>query len=417
MKLLMRLFWMLVLTLIALFVGAALMMPQNAPSLDRLAEVSPEQIKRGKKILDENDPRRLKPGEVRSFYVNRGDVDAAVNYLANQFGRGAARVDLTPGHAHIRLTSELPANPLGRYLNVDAELAESDGLPGFESLRIGAVPIPGFVANQLATWTVKALRGSDEHRFLTEIVQKVRVSGDQLGVTYRWQENLRAKLGGVAIAEEDQERLRIYWARLAELSRSMPPSASLAELTHPVFSLAVARSAQGECEGENRAAILALTFYAIQRDFSAVLPQAERWPKPRFRTVTLHKRDDLPKHFLLSATLSSGVGGPLANAFGLYKELSDMGGRGGFSFDDIAADRAGTRLGELAVADAASAKKLQGFLSAANQEADFMPDIKGLPKYIPEAEFKRRYGGVGGPDYKSMMDEIERRVAALAFNR
>lgn len=417
MKRLIRLVWMLALTALGLLVGAALTIPQNSPLIDRQAQVDAEQVGRGKKILDEHDPHRLKPGEIRSFYVDGGDADAAANYLANQLGKGAAKVDLTPGRAHVRLTAELPRNPLGKYLNVDAYVSERDGLPGIESVRLGALPIPGFLAERLTGWVFQGLRGSEEHRFLTEIVQSVRIAGDQVGITYRWQENLRAKLGNVAIADADQERLRVYWAHLEELSRSKPDAVSLAELTHPIFALAVERSAQGGHEDENRAAILALTFYAIQRKFSAVLPEAERWPTPRFRTVTLHRRDDLPKHFLLSAALSSGAGGPLANAFGLYKELSDMGGKGGFSFDDIAADRAGTRFGELAVAGEAAAKKLQGFMSAANREADFMPAIDGLPQYMPEAEFKRRFGGVGGAAYKNMANEIERRVAALAFNR
>jgi len=34
-----------------------------------------------------------------------------------------------------------------------------------------------------------------------------------------------------------------------------------------------------------------------------------------------------------------------------------------------------------------------------------------------EAEFKRRYGGIGAPAYNRMMDDIERRIAALPLYR
>jgi hypothetical protein len=46
-----------------------------------------------------------------------------------------------------------------------------------------------------------------------------------------------------------------------------------------------------------------------------------------------------------------------------------------------------------------------------------MPSVADLPEFMPEAEFKRRYGGIGGPGYNSMMAVIEARVASLALLR
>ena len=40
-----------------------------------------------------------------------------------------------------------------------------------------------------------------------------------------------------------------------------------------------------------------------------------------------------------------------------------------------------------------------------------------LPEFMPEAEFKRRFGGTQGEPYRKMMKEIERRIAALPINR
>jgi hypothetical protein len=50
-------------------------------------------------------------------------------------------------------------------------------------------------------------------------------------------------------------------------------------------------------------------------------------------------------------------------------------------------------------------------------EADIMPRSEDLPEGLQEAEFKRRFGGVGAPPYARMIAEIERRVAALALYR
>jgi len=46
-----------------------------------------------------------------------------------------------------------------------------------------------------------------------------------------------------------------------------------------------------------------------------------------------------------------------------------------------------------------------------------MPDVSDLPEFMREAEFKRRYGGVGGAGYDKMMAAIEARVAAVPVLR
>jgi hypothetical protein len=135
---------------------------------------------------------------------------------------------------------------------------------------------------------------------------------------------------------------------------------------------------------------------------------------PAPRSVTLAGRDDFPKHFLISATLAAQGGGALADAVGVFKEVDDARHGSGFSFNDIAADRAGTRFGELAVGSAA---RLQAAVAAGMAEPDFMPDVRDLPEFMPEADFMRRYGGIGAPAYGRMMSEIEARIAARPLYR
>ena len=217
----------------------------------------------------------------------------------------------------------------------------------------------------------------------------------------------------------DAQHLRAYVERLSHVMAKTPPQeVSLATLMAPLFTLARERSAAGTAAGEaareNRAALIVLTFYVNGRNLAALTPEARDWPKPLPRTVTLAGREDFPKHFLVSATLAAESGGALADAVGLFKEVDDARGGSGFSFNDIAADRAGTRFGELAVR---SPERLQAALAAGPKEADFMPDVRDLPEFMPDAEFKRRFGGVGAPAYKKMMSDIEARVAARPLYR
>lgn len=129
--------------------------------------------------------------------------------------------------------------------------------------------------------------------------------------------------------------------------------------------------------------------------------------------VTLGGRSDFSQHFTVSAALASTAGSPLSDVIGVYKEIEDSHGGSGFSFNDIAADRAVTRFGELATASYSGAQKVQRQLAASLRESDIMPEVSDLPEYLQKTEFNRRYGGVGSPAYIKVTNEIERRITAL----
>jgi hypothetical protein len=139
---------------------------------------------------------------------------------------------------------------------------------------------------------------------------------------------------------------------------------------------------------------------------------AQAWPVARPLVVTLQQRHDLALHFVVSALLAAEAGTPLADAIGLWKEVDDArrAGGSGFSFADLAADRAGTRLGQLAVRDPA---RLQERLAQGIDEADLMPRTDDLPEDLPLDEFQRRFGGIGGAGYARIVATIEARLDAL----
>ncbi len=131
--------------------------------------------------------------------------------------------------------------------------------------------------------------------------------------------------------------------------------------------------------------------------------------------LTLRGRRDFAQHFVLSAGIAAAGGSRLADAVGLFKELDDSRGGSGFSFTDLAADRAGVRFAEAATGPAAA--HVQAVMSTRPQESSFMPDTRGLPERMPEAEFARRFGGVDSSRYREIADDIERRIDALELHR
>ncbi len=388
------------------------------PTLRRAAEITPWNIKRAQQVLDQNDPRNLRTATRQSVILSQQDLDVAINYLAHFYANGSARLTLKNDKAEVAASLRPPQFPVIFYFNVSAVLREGSPLPQFEELQIGRLPIPGFVADWLVARVMTQFLGKNRLDTVVQMIKQIDLKNGQLAVVYEWPSDPRQKLPGAILSPDDQERLRVYQERLALISNAgKVTNVSLTELLVALFELAEIRSAQGNAVAENRAAILVLAFYADGKPLAAILPAADAWPRIREQTVTLNGRDDFSKHFIISAALAANAGSPLADAVGVYKEIDDSRGGSGFSFNDIAADRAGARFGEQAAANAKAARKLQQRVSAGIHEKDIMPATKDLPEFMPEAEFKKRYGGVDAPAYKRMMNDIEHRVAALALYR
>jgi hypothetical protein len=388
------------------------------PTIDRAAEITPANIERAKRVFEQNDPRKLKSGARGTIVIAQNDLDLAANYLAHRYGDGSARVTLGENRVAIKASLCRRQLPIGLCINVDTALHENAPLPRFEQLRVGRLPVPGFIADWLLMRTIVLLFGQDTLDAGVQALKKFAVQKGRLAVTYEWQEKFKEEIRNVLVPLELRERLRLYQRRLSEVARGPTNSTiSLADLLAPLFQLAKELSQAGNPIEENRAAIFVLTFYVTGKQLDAIIPEAKKWPQPQPYRVILSGREDTPKHFMVSAALAAKAGGPLADALGIYKELKDSRGGSGFSFNDIAADRAGTRFGELAANDQASARILQNRLAAQVREKDIMPPAEDLPENMQAAEFNRRFGGVDAPEYKTMMVEIERRIAALPFYR
>ena len=303
-------------------------------------------------------------------------------------------------------------------VNVKAVIGESLGLPHAERVTVGRLPIPDRVADWALRRALAWLSQSDGEQLAADTITSVSISRGLLRVEYEWREDLPDRIKALAVPTDDAERLRVYHERIVRTLKDLPPRRkSIVDLLRPVMQLAAERSAAGDAAAENRTALIALAFYINGRSLSALVPSARDWPRATPRTLLLLGRDDLPKHFSISAALAASAGTPLSDAVGVYKEVSDSQGGSGFSFSDIAADRAGSTFGGLAMRSAASARRLQTRISAGLTEGDMMPDVAGLADNMPKEEFKRRFGGVGAPAHRKVIEDIERRIAGRPLYR
>ena len=424
--------WLLALPA-ACAVGLLSLMLQAEPAVASQPELAAPDVQRALQLMSAHDPRRSMPGQVQVLSMSARELELVLNHGGQRWAIGAARVTVLQGRAALQLSLHterwLPAwvsavSPFGRWINAELRVAQTAGMPALDALTVGRLPVPLWLAQPLALRVLAHAGLADELPLLAEVVQRVHFTPGRLQLVYAWQSGMGERMLGAMLPAQDKQRMLIYADGLASVLARQGPTwqMSFAGLLGPMFELAQQRSALGgDAALENRAAIVVLAMYLNGRDLKAVLPHSAA-PLLRPMRVVLGGRDDWPLHFIVSATLATESSGPLSYAVGVFKEVADARGGSGFSFNDVAANRAGTRFGELA---ARQPDRLHAALRALTtgrpgqrlEESDFMPRAEDLPEFMAEPEFLRRFGGVGAPAYQLQMAEIERRVAALPVLR
>lgn len=407
---------------------------QTEPTVTAPQAVSQEDLARALSLLQTHDPRHARPGAVSSALVREGEAELLLGQAAQRGGKAAVRVTLERGRATVRLSSRAPSNPFGPWLNLELQFEETGSLPVLDRVRLGRLPLPAWLAERVALHLAERAGLGKELQVAAEVLRRVRFSPQQMLVTYAWQGDSTGRLFDGLLSAAELERLRPYAERLAALTAQQPGAETLplSSLLGPLFQLARQRSVAAgpgatgasaatavtgpaaAAAAENRAALLVLTLYANGRSVGTLASAARGWPQARPARLLMGGRDDFPLHFLVSAILASEGNTPLSRAVGLYKELADSRGGSGFSFNDMAANRSGTLFGDWAVN---KPLQLQERVARGVTDAELLPRVDDLPEFMPEAEFIRRFGGVGAPAYAAMLAEIDRRIADLAVWR
>ena len=185
-------------------------------------------------------------------------------------------------------------------------------------------------------------------------------------------------------------------------------------MLRPLFELAYQRSTLETAIDENRVVISTINDYVNKKEAKKILAVPESVPATGQQySAFLYKRIDLAQHYIGSAALTATVNKQVAKIAGEEKELSDaQQGGSGFSFIDLAADKAGTRFGEMATSSPENARKMQRAMSRIKDYSDFMPDPRDLPEHMNEADFEQRFESINSPVYQEISKQIDERISA-----
>ena len=398
---------------------------EREPLVRESPTVTSEEKRRLYGLLRRENPNRLAPVETRTVSLASRDIDLLLAWglpVVFSDGRATARIDLeSPQAATLSLSFRWPGGI--RYLNLvaGARLAIDNGqlTLGDPRLRVGRLALPEVSLRWLSPILTALIQTERRARPVLAGVERLDIDPGRITVTYGRMELPPRLLASFIWGERSNEAMRLavrsHVELLLDAARHLPDGDQrFGASVEVAFAWARERSTTNSPVLENRAALLALGVLLGHPRLEGLVGQVverREWPRaaPLART-TLRGRDDWTKHFFVSAALTVLSAQAPSDAIGLFKEELDAGGGSGFSFGDLMADRAGTTFALLATGDNAAARAIQERLIGGFRVDDFFPEAADLPEDIQDVELQSRYGGVGGPLFRSYAAEVERRL-------
>ena len=338
----------------------------------------------------------------------------------------------------VGITHHFPGNIFGQYLNIRLVVAPSEDGLHLSHLTLGKIPLPAPVVLYLGRKVTDMVLGENLGTIVVASVKGIDVHETSATLRFASIRDLKERLErvesrfqyffSVTTPYSDPTLVRDYYQLLISVDGAIPQGRpiSLTRFMEPLFAAAAAKG--GDPAEQNKAALLALAIFMGSNPgesfkgsdhLGALIAPSEKMAAYRKRNhpVVLAHRHDLTLHFLISAGLEILSRDSVSMAVGEFKELRDsLSGGSGFSFMDLAADRAGVSLAKAAT-DPASAGHVQAILSARLREDVFFPIFLGLPEGMDESTFKGYFGNLDSREYHSLVQRIDQCIGRLPVHQ
>jgi len=390
--------------------------PNNATDAARAREI----FRKFRKLTEADS-------EGRRIRISQSDINSmlASALHAVPFVRGRAVV--ASDAVWTTLSVDASGIPGGGWLNLRAAIKPSDSGLNLTLIQLGAFHLPSDFVLQAVVSLIDAVLGDDLGQVAIKSIDGVSINGKEidLGVAITRAERKalarRAKqLIRVAAGISDPDSVRNYYLAFHAAVRDghLQPGGSVVPFLRFAMDRAIRRTNQGLQSDEFRSALHAVAIYCghhkYQNVVGEVVPEHMKGRPTACSGATLGGRRDLRQHFVISAGLKAASYARAAFAIGEFKELLDSNrGGSGFSFDDLAADRAGIRFATTILET--KPEQCRSLLDVLVTERAIFPDISGLPVGLSDVEFEHRFGDVETPAYRKVLAKIERRIDGLDF--
>ncbi|PID43469.1 MAG: hypothetical protein CSB48_05235 [Proteobacteria bacterium] len=420
----------IVFTCLLLFTASRVVSEQ--PLVKTAAELNTNSAVQAKRVAKQLYEDLLKKDANQQFTLklSEQDVNGIIALATRGFPRIKGRVNIAPVAIMSAFTLDVPDTPLGKYINLTATISPSSNGLSVDRVSFGSIEIPGGMAlGFLETLLNIVIDGDSFGTKLIRAVDSLAVTNSTITLKYHPVPDFRlamtntrkkfAKARNNATTFGDPKVVKAYYDHICAFHSQIRDIGTphFGYYLGTAFSLAEKRSHLTESPiEENKAALLALAIFLGSGNFDSVIGALDQETfakcQPQKSATTLANRNDLRLHFIFSAALKLLSDSGLSFAIGEFKELLDtQQGGSGFSYADLAADRAGIRFAELSQ-DKNGALRVQTTASRFTDEQFFFPDIADLPEGVSRKDFEQA-GGIDSNNYKSYLATINRRIEKL----
>ena len=411
----------IVLLLIAGATAVAIMAVQKAPLVASTATTQLDGADSVNELLGQLQRAFSRREEGHQVTLTETQVESLVGVLQRALPDFKGVVNISPIGGTINLTYAI--QDTGYFVNASALVLPGNSLR-IEQVKIGDLTIPGRYLLRFLERTVNSYTNSEIATIALSRVERVTMKSGELTLDVGRLDALLTELNVVAsnmsVDEESElQRLSAYYLRYLsgrEIALSTEPVSLIEYLREGMARAREQSETPQDAVLHNKAVILALAVYVGHHRVGTLVgdiqPNADKALKPR-RGAVLHNRNDLARHFIISAALELLSEEGMSLAIGEFKELMDRGNGGsGYSFVDLAADMSGNEFAQVAT-EISTAVDVQNAMARIQSELEIIPAIEGLPEGLSKQAFIEQYERVDSIVYLKEVEEIKRRISLL----
>jgi len=422
-----RLFLVFVLLFVLAPVTFLALAMEDEPAVAERRLGTPEDAVRARAVLQEFRELTEAAGG-RRLRVSEADMNAILGLAGRGLPLVRGEADVRPDMVRLAVSADATRLPGGGWLNLRVAVAPSERGVRLASVRVGPFGVPAGIVVPGLGFVLDTVLGDGLGQVAISSIDGVRIADQAVVLGVNLDEAGRGALARgardtvrTAAGLSDPGEVRDHYLALeaAVGDRRLGSGGSVVPFLRFAMDRAHRRGPDDGAGGEIRAALFAVAIYCGHARFEEligdVVPREMRGRATGCAGATLARRGDLRQHFVISAGLEAAADSAVASAIGEFKELIDTDrGGSGFSFDDLAADRAGIRFAR-AFLDATATER-ERLLALVTEERAILPSLHGLPTGLSHSAFRRRFGDVDAGSYKAMVAEIDQRIDRLVLH-
>ena len=394
---------------------------QKEALLNRQKAISPDEMRTARIAIKEVMGNLTSFHQFIEFDINQQELSALSKLGSHLLPKTQVNVNASELGILISSTTELQLLSK-QYINVSCWLFEEHSTGMFiDNCSIGNVTLSGWLVQKLSLGIVKLLMGEEAATTANQLITNSTFKEEAIVFTAQKSKYLKNDFNKSLETIGDLARL---YARSGDVSPEVVQlyiseienvrSRELADYIKALFNLAAQRSVNNTAEEENAAVIWALAVKFGDYRFAKLI--GVKPAKNSTGIPLLRGRQDLSQHFIYSAALQQLSDLEIGLQIGEAKELLDsISGGSGYSFSDLAADKAGLAFASYVTGESDNAEQAQQLLVNIKNENVFFPFIHDLPEGFTGNNFKRVIQSIESYTYQKIETEIDLRLSKLSL--